>query len=165
VDQVEDRAMHSDETAPESFAVRTAAAADRDAIRRLLQHLHPQDAGRATLPLIRQESKTFVASDERGVIGLAAVTVVDYGVEAYGMIEELVVEDSRRGEGVGSSLLESCRSWLEDAGARVIFVSALDDAEQFYVGAGFSRCSGPWLYRSPGDQPDDVQGSPVGWVG
>jgi hypothetical protein len=36
---------------------------------------------------MRHESKTFVASDERGVIGLAAVTVVDYGVEAYAMIE------------------------------------------------------------------------------
>jgi N-acetylglutamate synthase-like GNAT family acetyltransferase len=142
--------MRSDETTPAPFAVRTAAAADQDAIRRLLRHLHPQDASRATLPHIRQESKTFLASDERGVIGLAAVTVVDYGVEAYGMIEELVVEEDRRGEGIGSSLLESCWTWLEDAGAQVIFVSALDDAEQFYVGAGFTRCSGPWLYRSAG---------------
>jgi N-acetylglutamate synthase-like GNAT family acetyltransferase len=143
--------MRSDETAPASFAVRTAAAADQDAIRRLLRHLHPQDdANRSTLPHIRQESKTFLASDERGVIALAAVTVVDYGVEAYGTIEELVVEEDRRGEGIGRSLLESCRAWLEGAGAQVIFVSALDPAEQFYLSAGFSRCSGPWLYRSAG---------------
>ncbi len=157
--------MHSDETAPASFAVRPAAASDQDAIRRLLAHLHPQGAHRATLPLVRMESTTFLAGDGRDILGLAAATFVDYGVEAYGTIEELVVEESRRGEGIGSSLLESCRTWFEDAGARVIFVSALDDAERFYLGVGFSRCSGPWLYRSLGDQPEEVQASPVGWVG
>lgn len=157
--------MHSDETARPPFAVRTAAAADKDAIRRLLARLHPEDAQRATLPLIRQESRTFLASGERDVFGLAVATFVDYGVEAYGTIEELVVEEDRRGEGIGRSLLESCRVWLEDAGARVIFVSALDDAEQFYLGAGFSRCSGPWLYRSLGDLPEEVQGPPAGSVG
>jgi N-acetylglutamate synthase-like GNAT family acetyltransferase len=143
--------MHSDETAPASFAVRTAAAADQDAIRRLLARLHPEDAHRATLPRVRQESRTFLATEERDVLGLAVATFVDYGVEAYGMIEELVVEENRRGEGVGSSLTQRCRTWLEDAGARVIFVSALDHAEQFYLGSGFRRCSGPWLYLPLGD--------------
>ncbi len=133
-------------TPPVRPTVRQAMPEDRQRIRRLLRQLHPDGAGRATLPQVQQESRTFVATDDQEVIGLIAATFVDYGIEAYGMIEELVVDERRRRAHVGAALVDRTRGWLCGLGAQVIFVSAVDDAaEAFYVAGGFVRCSGPWL--------------------
>ncbi|HVX42948.1 MAG TPA: GNAT family N-acetyltransferase [Mycobacteriales bacterium] len=128
--------------------IRTATTTDRVAIARLLRQLHPEN-DRSTLPTIRQDSRTFLATDGADPIGLAIVTFVDYGVEAYGTIEELVVDEAVRGRGVGRALLDRCRAWLAAEGAAVVFVSALDDAEPFYRRTGFRPCTGPWLYWVP----------------
>ena len=134
-------------TPPVGFTVEQARTEDGPGIRRLLGQLHPDGADRATLPQVRQESRTFVATDDQEVVGLVVATFVDYGIEAYGMVEELVVDPRRRGEHIGGALLDQARHWLRDLGADVVFVSALDAAaEAFYVAGGFVRCSGPWLY-------------------
>lgn len=131
------------------FDVRRATGTDRDAIRQLLRQLHPDAAHRSQLPTIRQDSQTFLATDDSGVIGLAVATFVDYGIEAYGIIEEVLVDESRRGAGVGRSLLRRCDEWFTENGADVVFVSALKEAERLYLESGFSRCTGPWLFQVP----------------
>lgn len=129
--------------------IRQADATDQAAIRHLLRQLHTDRADAATLPVVRQDSRTFVAADADGVVGLIVATFVDYGVEAYGMIEELVVDEAHRGSGIGSALLEESRRWLVGQNAQVTFVSALDDAAvAFYAASGFARCTGPWLFSS-----------------
>jgi predicted N-acetyltransferase YhbS len=130
--------------------VRPASLADRGAIRQILRHLHPERADRATLPCVRQEAQTFVATDGERVVGMIVATLVDYGVEAYGMIDELVVEEECRGLGIGAALLDRGRTWLEASGAEVVFVSALDEeVAEFYIATGFTRCLGPWLFWAP----------------
>ena len=130
-----------------SGEVRPAGAGDRDAIATLLRQLHGDSASESTLPAVRQESRTFVATTAGNTVGLAVATFVDYGVEAYGTVEELVVDAAHRGNGVGSALLEESRQWLTGLGAQVVFVSAVySPAEGFYTAAGFVRCTGPWLF-------------------
>jgi predicted N-acetyltransferase YhbS len=103
----------------------------------------------STLPHIRQEANTFLAVDGDETIGLAVATFVDYGIEAYGMIEELVVDEARRGGRIGTTLVDRCVEWLSGLGSNVIFVSVLVDAEAFYRKLGFQRCTGPWLGITP----------------
>lgn len=130
----------------EGVVVREAGVADSGAIRRLLRDLHADGATDSTLPIVRQRARTFVASDGDDVVGLVVATFVDYGHEPYGMVEELVVAPERRGARTGAALLGECREWLAGLGAKVVFVSALsDEAAEFYVAAGFRRCTGPWL--------------------
>jgi N-acetylglutamate synthase-like GNAT family acetyltransferase len=134
----------------ELAVVRPATTADHLEIARVLRQLHPHDADRATLPRIRQEAQTFVATDGEGVVGVAVATLVDYGIGAYGSVEELVVDADHRGGGIGATLLDRCRAWLAASGAEVVFVSALDeDVASYYVAEGFVRCTGPWLYWVP----------------
>jgi N-acetylglutamate synthase-like GNAT family acetyltransferase len=132
---------------PAGYAVRRATIEDQHTIRGLLRQLHPDMAQASTLPVVRQESRTFLATDGDDVVGLVTATLVDYGVEAYGTVEELVVDTRHRGKHIGKALLDECRSWLRASGSQVVFVSALDGAAAaFYETAGFVRCSGPWLY-------------------
>lgn len=133
-----------------TFMVRPATTDDRAGIRRVLLELHPDGVDGVTLPQVRQEARTFVATDDERVVGVAVATLVDYGREAYGSIEELVVESRSRGRGIGRALLDQCLRWLEASGAEVVFVSALDDeVAAFYLSAGFARCTGPWLFWVP----------------
>ena len=109
--------------------------------------MHPDLPEAMTLPRVRQEARTFVAGAGQGLAGVGVATFVDYGYGAYGTVEELVVDASRRGAGVGLALLDECRGWLVGMGAEVVFVSAVDeDVAGFYRGAGFTACTGPWLF-------------------
>ncbi|SDR81640.1 GNAT family N-acetyltransferase [Actinopolymorpha singaporensis] len=139
--------MTGHEEGRDGAVVRPATVADRNGITWLLRHLHAEGADGTTLPRVRQEAQTFVATNGEQVAGLVVATFVDYGIEAYGTVEELLVEPASRGRGVGRSLLDRSLSWLAAAGAEVVFVSALDeDVVGFYASAGFKPCSGPWLY-------------------
>ncbi|MFB6718668.1 GNAT family N-acetyltransferase [Kribbella sp. NPDC056345] len=130
-----------------AITVRPATSADRAEVHRVLRQLHPDLPEELTLPRVRQEARTFVAHDQDAVVGVGVATFVDYGYGAYGMIEELVVDAQSRGAGVGRALLDECRGWLMGLGAEVVFVSAVDEgAAGFYRTAGFSDCTGPWLF-------------------
>jgi GNAT superfamily N-acetyltransferase len=114
---------------------------------RVLSELHPEWVTSATLPAVRQGSRSFVAEVAGAVVGVAVATFVDYGPSSYGMVEELVVSASHRGRGLGGELLDACRSWLAEAEVEVVFVSAVDaEAVGFYEAAGFRPCTGPWLH-------------------
>ena len=131
--------------------VRAGVVGDRVGIRRLLGELHGEGAGSVSLPVVRQDARTFVAVEGDDVVGVVVGTFVDYGREPYGMDEELVVAPEWRGVGTGAALLGECRAWLAASGAEVVFVSAVDEeAADFYVRAGFNRCVGPWLWAGSG---------------
>jgi N-acetylglutamate synthase-like GNAT family acetyltransferase len=131
------------------IVVRSATTTDRPGIRRVLGELHSDGTDGVTLPVVRQQAETFIATNDGAVVGLAVATCTDYGREPYGTVEELVVDAASRGLGIGTALLDQCRSWLDELGAGVVFVSAIDeDAARFYQSAGFNRCTGPWLFWS-----------------
>ncbi|WP_166678074.1 GNAT family N-acetyltransferase [Kribbella kalugense] len=129
--------------------MRAATAADRAGIQRLLRELHGDRADSTTLPEVRQQARTFVVGDDDELRGLLVATFVDYGHEPYGVVEELVVDPAMRGSGTGTALLAQCRAWLGGLGAEVVFVSAIsEESAEFYLQAGFARCSGPWLWAA-----------------
>jgi GNAT superfamily N-acetyltransferase len=130
--------------------IRTAVDADREDIAGLIRQLYPGFDGHPALPRVRQESRTFVAETDGILTGTIVAMFTDYGVEAYGMIDELVVDESHRGRGIGSALVEQARAWCFAQGAAVVFVSAGTGAQDFYRHAGFSPCTGPWLAAVPG---------------
>jgi hypothetical protein len=61
-------------------------------MQRLLTPLHP-DAS-FTLPLIHQQAETFVATHQPKIIGVAVATFTNYGHAPYGVLEELVVDET-----------------------------------------------------------------------
>jgi N-acetylglutamate synthase-like GNAT family acetyltransferase len=130
--------------------VREATAADRAGIRRMLRELHGEAAAGTTLPEVRQQARTFVAYDgDDQIVGVLVATFVDYGHEPYGVVEELVVDPASRGSGTGAALLTQGKTWLGASGAEVVFVSAVDEeVAEFYLHAGFTRCTGPWLWTA-----------------
>lgn len=129
--------------------VQEATSRDLPAIDGLLRQLHP---GRvpAEAPLrVRRLSRKFVAKEGAAVHGFLLATFTDYGFSPYAMVEELVVDSAARNRKIGAELLEASMAWATKCGAEVVFVSALKDAEAFYVAHDFARCTGPWLYRIP----------------
>jgi GNAT superfamily N-acetyltransferase len=122
--------------------------ADVPAVSALIDQLHADRPGVLDPARIRQGWKTFVARDERGApIGFALGTFIDYGLrhESSGTLEQLVVDESARGAGVGEALVESWKQWLRDEGLTLGFLSAAEDAVRFYERCGFQRTTGPWL--------------------
>jgi predicted N-acetyltransferase YhbS len=130
--------------------IRPATGADRDGLAALVRQLHGGTEGRGLLPDVRQDSRTFVSEHDGKLVGTVVVTFVDDGFEAYGMIEQLIVEAAHRAEGIGAALVEQARTWCFGLGADVVFVPSYPDAERFYRTVGFHACMGPWLYSVPG---------------
>jgi predicted N-acetyltransferase YhbS len=130
--------------------LRPATPADEAKIERLLTVLHDGQHAPFRLHQVRQGHRSFVATEGDAVLGFVLATFVSYGGSGYGMLEELVVDEAHRGQGIGRTLVDASRDWLTDQGVEVVFVSALDEAaERFYVRHGFARCSGPWLCWAP----------------
>jgi GNAT superfamily N-acetyltransferase len=135
----------------QKITIRSAVATDRPRLVELLGDLHGDRAETLTLPRVRQESRTLVAAVDGRAEGVLVATFVDYGLESYGSIEELVVAEDHHGAGAGRELVKRCLEWMRHEGADVVFVSALDDGVAgFYLSVGFARCVGPWLYARPG---------------
>jgi N-acetylglutamate synthase-like GNAT family acetyltransferase len=140
--------------------IRASVPSDADALERLLRQLHPDRPVMLRPDEVRQSARSFVATEADLVVGFALATFVDYGLSSYGMIEELVVDTSQRGRGVGTALLTACQEWLTEQRIEVVFVSALDDAaEAFYRRYGFVPCQGSWLYWVPTTEPARTPGA------
>lgn len=135
------------ETEPMQIVIEPAVPSDQSEMVRLLRAIH-ETADR--LCPTEQAATTLVARDGSRTVGLVMATFVGYGVESYGTIDELVVDASVRGYGIGRELMNEIASWFSVRGCDVVFVSALDDeATAFWERQGFQRCVGDWLYWLP----------------
>ncbi|GAB2564929.1 GNAT family N-acetyltransferase [Kribbella endophytica] len=127
---------------------RPATPTDQPGIQEVLRQLHPEAA--FTLPQIHQQAETFLATHHTKIVGVAVATFTNYGHTPYGVLEELVVAEPTRNTGIGKTLLTQALTWLESAGAQVVFVSALNEsAAAFYRSTNFTPCTGPWLFWTP----------------
>jgi GNAT superfamily N-acetyltransferase len=85
----------------------------------------------------------FVAEDDGHVIGWIHVAMVALlEADLYALIEGLVVDETRRSQGVGAALLESAERWAREDGCRVMRVSSRiqrERAHAFYERSGYVR--------------------------
>ncbi len=141
------------------FDIRTARPADAPRIEALYRLLVP---GRpvAVLPgrieEIRQDPNTLLAvSDHRGDVGGTALLCLCrdpmYGMQPFGLIENVVVEQGVRRQGVGSALLAFLeRAALAADCSKIMLLSASfrNQAHAFFEKAGYgARKAGFVKYR------------------
>lgn len=143
-----------------TMKIRTAGITDIDGIRKLLDE---QNAFHAKLlPGFFQLSATkesricdvlvstdadYLVADEKGeLVGLVEICIAQTKSlpilvrKTYGHIQEAIVGESYRGQGIGSQLLTSARSWAHERGAQCLRTSVVptnDRARAFYAKHGF----------------------------
>jgi GNAT superfamily N-acetyltransferase len=85
----------------------------------------------------------FGAFDDGTLVGVAGVRIDDFlHHQRHGWLYDFVVDESRRGEGIGTALLEHVESWALDHGCEsVALASPLDgeDVHQYYGKRGFEK--------------------------
>lgn len=123
-------------------------SSDVDDVARLINQLHPDRPGVIRPERVRQGWTAFVARNDEGrAVGFLLGSFIDYGLvhESSGTLEQLVIDESVRGQLIGTELVEHWKSWLIAEGVTLGFASASPDAVGFYEKCGFRRCTGPWL--------------------
>src|SRR6476469_1338562 len=128
--------------------IRDAAAADAAAIAGLLSQLgYPSDADAAEERLDRLGivgDRVFVAEMDDEVVGLAHLQVTP-AIERdrpAGKLGALVVDEARRGYGVGRALVEAVEREARLRGCELVFVTSSErrgDAHAFYERVGFEH--------------------------
>lgn len=96
--------------------------------------------------LASPESEVLLAFDEGAPVGLLAYAMVPslFHAADSGLIELLVVTEGRRGEGIGTHLVETVMRLFREAGCAEASVSAGPDNEavqKLYCDAGLTEAS------------------------
>lgn len=104
------------------------------------------EAGRDELPI------TWVALDEKGS-GLGAVGLGEFDLEERRdrspWVLGMIVEESRRGNGIGRQLLTTLEAWARDRAYAQVWVATGDEAIDFYRSCGWQLTE--TLSRASGD--------------
>jgi glucosamine-phosphate N-acetyltransferase len=109
---------------------------------RVLEREALEDVFRHNLPLDSQHY--LCASDEGGLVGFCSLSIRKslWGQGLLGYVDELVVEEGRRGEGIGTRLLQRALELAERDGCRRVELDSAfhrEDAHRFYTKHGFER--------------------------
>lgn len=145
------------DTSPARPEIRAARPADSDRVYALLEQLEPayspdRIAFDTNFPLLLDDSSTsllLVAESAAGsVIGYALTTITPLlhanGSSAH--LQELVVDDTHRGEGVGTAIVEEVERLCRERSVRQITVASRRSAD-FYERIGY-RSSADFLKRT-----------------
>jgi ribosomal protein S18 acetylase RimI-like enzyme len=94
----------------------------------------------------------FVAQEDNGVVGMATLqTLLSTAMGDYvGLIEDVVVHETYRGRGIGTSLLEALIAESEKAGLKRLALGAdhrNTNAIAFYQKKGFTASHMGLMYR------------------
>jgi GNAT superfamily N-acetyltransferase len=138
-------------------AVRAARLEDVDQLARLFDQLgYPQTADglRSALEGVRADPRAgvLVADDGGAVVGAATYFFVPvvHDSRPWCRITALVVDEARRGDGIGRVLVQAAEAAARDAAcSRIEATSALQRirAHRFYKRLGFGRTSAHLLKR------------------
>ncbi|MGB8521096.1 MAG: GNAT family N-acetyltransferase [Candidatus Tumulicola sp.] len=95
----------------------------------------------------------FVAEDESGTLGWAAVSVEEGFVEGrQAWIEGFVVDQDSRGRGIGGHLLEVAEAWARELGCGTMRVQSnvlRERAHGFYERHGYAKIKAQFAFRKP----------------
>jgi len=129
------------------MGIRPAAEVDLPALLTLLSELgHPLSpselAGRLSAVTSKPDAAVFVAEVADDVCGFIALQIGDFLhlPEPCGQITAMVVSSERRGQGIGSALLNHAEAWFSERGVRRIMVltaSYREGAHRFYAARGY----------------------------
>ncbi|WP_024285925.1 GNAT family N-acetyltransferase [Cellulomonas sp. KRMCY2] len=134
-----------------SVRVRAACSDDLAAVLALLRELHSEDPA-VPLPhacavwdaILAQPGRTvLVAENDSGhIVGTAEITITENltrGARPFGLVENVVVEESQRRLGAGRALLDRATELARAASAyKVQLASGSADATSFYQAVGWS---------------------------
>ncbi|MEO3756168.1 GNAT family N-acetyltransferase [Streptomyces sp. B6B3] len=115
-----------------------------EAVARLLPQLssRPDPTDRASVTrLLRSDANTLLTARVRGrVVGMTTLVLVPLPSGLRGRIEDVVVDETARGHGVGSALTEEALRLAETAGARTVDLTSSpsrQSANRLYERLGF----------------------------
>lgn len=132
-----------------TFHVRPAALADAGIVATLLGQLgypttEAEAVGRLERMFIEADAEALVATLDNRVVGLATLQVLRpmHRPRPVGQLTALVVADGARGHGVGRALVHAATDACRARGCERLTVTThkhRDDAQQFYLRAGFEH--------------------------
>src|SRR5215207_1836663 len=147
-----------------AIRIRTATAADRDALVDLIQALNTYEAAITGDRLVtraaaegyyigliervaKQEGRIIVAKGDRRVVGMLGLIVqedqvfVREDVRRHGYVCDLVVDEAWRGKGIGRLLMAEAERHTREKGLKRLVIGVMagnDGAERLYGELGFS---------------------------
>jgi len=138
------------------ISIRAMTAGDIPATRELLAQLgYPmavEEVRRRYDVVIRSESHALIAAEHDGfVIALCHVyarPALDKPPEA--VVQALVVDQTRRGDGIGKLMMDAAERWAVERGFNSIVLSshiARPDAHAFYQAIGYKCAATARLFR------------------
>lgn len=100
----------------------------------------------------------LVEDDDGGVQGIALGIIIQYGSLRQAYLEDVVIDETARGQGLGRILVEHALKELWSCGVQMVFVATSFDTETdsplpFYRALGFRETRCPWLVITP-ETPD-----------
>lgn len=142
------------------MSIRKINVEDEGQINELYKQLYPDFNGKVDLTEKSFETKYLpLCVEENGVIvGFATGTIVKFGTQRYGYIEDLIVNESKKGLGYGSKLVREILNQFKNEGVEVAFVTldTVNDKsiENFYRGFDFQPCKNSWFCKPLGKISD-----------
>lgn len=95
--------------------------------------------------ILDEDSAVFKAvATEGSIVGFCVCTIMRDGADPFGMLCDIMVDESFRGGGVGTELLTKGRSWFESMGVSEIYLeSGLNNhsAHEYFMRRGFVKIS------------------------
>jgi GNAT superfamily N-acetyltransferase len=144
----------------ESLLVRIALPQDARAIAELTTQLGYDvswdDVGvRLERILSRDNERFFVAGADGRVIGWVHAVLADFvDVEAFVLIAGLVVDRTRRRQGIGRALLNHAEAWAREQGCSMVRLSSSatrTKAHRFYEELGYIKLKTQYSFAKPLD--------------
>ncbi len=117
-------------------------------INELLSQLHSErsdpSAPQTDLDTIASDKKAIfvVAKDGGKVVGMATTYLVAKFGKTIGYVEDVVVNETHRGQGIGTKLMERIVSEAKDAGVYYLYLTSRDGrtaANSLYQKLGFEK--------------------------
>ena len=103
--------------------------------------------------LVKSESSTLLIAraDDSSVVGVLSLTVYRVPTGIRSIIEDVVVDESARGQGIGEALMRRALDIAKDKGATQITLTSnpkRDAANRLYLRMGFKlRATNAYIYK------------------
>ena len=119
----------------------------RDAFQRLVLQLtsnNPPPSRDDLAALVKSESSTLLIAraDDDSIIGAANLTVYRVPTSMRAIIEDVIVDESARGQGIGEALVQRCLEIAREKGASGVSLTSnpkREAANKLYQKMGFKK--------------------------